>query len=77
MNVSNQYCKIDEESYSGKTRHGLHVADQWIKESSTNRRTNITDRQTETRWHTLLGRIVRERQVGLGHADGQTSKALG
>ena len=44
----------------GQAGHGLHVSDQGVQEPCSNRRADITDRQTKPGRHTLLGWVMRE-----------------
>lgn len=56
--------------------NGTYRSHQWIDETGSNAGTNIPDRQNESSGSPFLVRHVGQRQVSLGHADGQWTKAL-
>jgi hypothetical protein len=60
----------------GKPWNGRHVAHQRVQEASAAAGFDVADREREARGSALLGGVVRERVLCLGHADGQLSEAL-
>src|SRR5919204_1140174 len=59
-----------------EARHQHDVPTQRDDEARAHRRHDIPDRKAEAAWASLLKRIVRQRQVGLGHAHGEVAQAL-
>lgn len=57
-------------------RSGTHRSHQRINEPSPDAGPDITDGQSEIPRHSLFVRFMREREVGLRHANGQISKTL-
>jgi hypothetical protein len=66
---------IVEPGSSCQPRHGRHVADQGVDEFRAGGKSDTVDREGEAGRDTLLGRVVGERERGLGHADGQVCVA--
>ena len=60
----------------GQSRHGAHGSNQRVEEPCPHGRPDVPDGYFEPRGRPLLGRVGWERQVGLGHADGQVAEPL-
>src|SRR6478672_5539221 len=64
-----------EGRFARQAGHGHHLTAEWIKEASTHGSTDVAHGQGEAGWCAFLVGVVREREMCLGHADGQLIEA--
>src|SRR5215831_13511817 len=60
----------------GQAGHGAHLAADRVDEAGADRGAVLADRQPEPRRRALQRRVVGQRQVRLGEADGQVAEAV-
>eukprot|EP00038_Savillea_parva_P030633 m.79154 g.79154 ORF g.79154 m.79154 type:complete len:491 (+) comp9269_c0_seq1:32-1504(+) len=72
----NIVVKVEKARTCWQSRHGGHGTAQWVEEPCTHRGSHFSDWNAETRWCTLGVGVRREREVRLGHANGQVIKPL-
>lgn len=53
-----------------------HRADQRVEKAGAHTRADVTDGQNIAGGHTFLFSIMREREMGLGHTNGQIAETL-
>lgn len=78
LDVTSLRVQVDvvETGTRRQTGHSRHGTDQGVDKASSCRKPDVSDRQSKASGDTLFAWVVRERECGLGHTDGQTTVAL-